>query len=46
VAYFGKPDREALVGAIPELVRDGEHVKYGGTMTAWEYNQSRLLQTY
>ncbi|KAL2847613.1 hypothetical protein BJX68DRAFT_108509 [Aspergillus pseudodeflectus] len=46
VAYFGKPDREALVGAIPELVRDGEQVKYGGTMTAWEYNQSRLLQTY
>jgi hypothetical protein len=27
-------------------VRDGEQVKYGGTMTAWEYNQSRLLQTY
>ncbi|KAL2829325.1 hypothetical protein BJY01DRAFT_125202 [Aspergillus pseudoustus] len=46
VAYFGKPDREALVGAIPELVRDGEQIKYGGTMTAWEYNQSRLLQTY
>ncbi|KAL2802042.1 hypothetical protein BJX63DRAFT_136276 [Aspergillus granulosus] len=46
VAYFGKPDRDALVGAIPELVRDGEDVKYGGMMTAWEYNQSRLLQTY
>ncbi|KAL4978273.1 hypothetical protein BDW66DRAFT_130688 [Aspergillus desertorum] len=46
VAYFGKPDRLALVAAIPELVREGEEVRYEGGMTAWEYNQSRLLQTY
>ncbi|KAL5003009.1 hypothetical protein BDV10DRAFT_64972 [Aspergillus recurvatus] len=46
VAYFGKPDRRALVAAIPELMREGEEVRYKGGMTAWEYNQSRLLQTY
>ncbi|KAL4754400.1 hypothetical protein BDW72DRAFT_190261 [Aspergillus terricola var. indicus] len=46
VAYFGKPDRGALVAAIPELVEEGEEVRYEGGMTAWEYNQSRLLQTY
>ncbi|KAL6234344.1 hypothetical protein BDW75DRAFT_212508 [Aspergillus navahoensis] len=46
VAYFGKPDRAASVAAIPELLREGEEVRYEGGMTAWEYNQSRLLQTY
>lgn len=46
IAYFGKPDREALVAAIPELVGEGELLRYEGAMTAWEYNQSRLLQTY
>ncbi|KAL4986548.1 hypothetical protein BDW68DRAFT_124613 [Aspergillus falconensis] len=46
VAYFGKPDRGALVAAIPELMKDGEEIRYEGGMTAWEYNQSRLLQTY
>ncbi|KAL5341107.1 hypothetical protein BJX70DRAFT_74794 [Aspergillus crustosus] len=46
VAYFGKPDRDASVCAIPALVSKGEEVKYEGGMTAWEYNQSRLLQTY
>ncbi|KAL4784459.1 hypothetical protein BJX76DRAFT_327409 [Aspergillus varians] len=46
VAYFGKPDRDALVAAIPELVGEGEQRRYRGAMTAWEYNQSRLLQTY
>ncbi|KAL4882709.1 hypothetical protein BJY04DRAFT_38797 [Aspergillus karnatakaensis] len=46
VAYFGKPNREISVAAIPELLGKGEKVKYSGDMTAWEYNQSRLLQTY
>ncbi|KAL2870589.1 isopenicillin N synthase family dioxygenase [Aspergillus lucknowensis] len=46
IAYFGKPSREVSVAAIPELVEVGEEVKYTGAMTAWEYNQSRLLQTY
>ncbi|KAL4925963.1 uncharacterized protein BDV17DRAFT_163201 [Aspergillus undulatus] len=46
IAYFGKPDRDAMVSAIPELVGADEEVKYKGGMTAWEYNQSRLLQTY
>ncbi|KAL4947590.1 hypothetical protein BDW69DRAFT_178123 [Aspergillus filifer] len=46
IAYFGKPARDALVAAIPELVGVDEEVKYTGGMTAWEYNQSRLLQTY
>lgn len=46
IAYFGKPDRGALVAAIPELVGEGEQLRYEGAMTAWEYNQSRLLQTY
>lgn len=46
IAYFGKPDRAALVSAIPELVGEGEQLRYEGAMTAWEYNQSRLLQTY
>ncbi|KAL4921358.1 hypothetical protein BDW62DRAFT_197936 [Aspergillus aurantiobrunneus] len=46
IAYFGKPDRDALVAAIPELVGEGETLRYEGGMTAWEYNQSRLLQTY
>ncbi|KAL4966111.1 isopenicillin N synthase family dioxygenase [Aspergillus stella-maris] len=46
IAYFGKPERDALVAAIPELVGMNEEIKYTGGMTAWEYNQSRLLQTY
>ncbi|KAL4946440.1 hypothetical protein BDV06DRAFT_182576 [Aspergillus oleicola] len=46
IAYFGKPDRDSLVSAIPELVGTDEQVMYQGGMTAWEYNQSRLLQTY
>ncbi|KAL2816033.1 hypothetical protein BDW59DRAFT_12372 [Aspergillus cavernicola] len=46
VAYFGKPNRDVSVAAIPELLVEGEEVKYQGEMTAWEYNQSRLLQTY
>ncbi|KAL4862144.1 hypothetical protein BDV12DRAFT_49613 [Aspergillus spectabilis] len=46
VAYFGKPDRDVSVGAIRELVEEGKKAKYKGDMTAWEYNQSRLLQTY
>ncbi|KAL3477309.1 hypothetical protein BJX99DRAFT_246271 [Aspergillus californicus] len=46
IAYFGKPNRDVSVAAIPELMRAGEEVRYEGAMTAWEYNQSRLLQTY
>ncbi|KKK25311.1 hypothetical protein AOCH_003303 [Aspergillus ochraceoroseus] len=46
VAYFGKPNRDVLVGSIPALLKDDEEVRYQEDITAWQYNQSRLLQTY
>jgi isopenicillin N synthase-like dioxygenase len=45
VAYFGKPDRHALVRSLPEVAQ-GQPLRYTETMTAWEFNQARLLQTY
>ncbi|EAU30235.1 conserved hypothetical protein [Aspergillus terreus NIH2624] len=46
IAYFGKPSRDASVRTLPALLRRDEEAKYGEEMTAWQYNQSRLLQTY
>ncbi|KAH7250858.1 hypothetical protein BKA59DRAFT_491486 [Fusarium tricinctum] len=47
VAYFGKPDRQASVCSLPEfLLGEGDVPKFTEPMTAWEYNQSRLLHTY
>ena len=45
VAYFGKPDRHELVRSLPEAAQ-GEPLRYTEVMTAWEFNQKRLLQTY
>ncbi|KAL4910009.1 hypothetical protein BDW74DRAFT_46680 [Aspergillus multicolor] len=46
VAYFGKPSRDVLVRTLTRLLRPNEEAKYCEEMTAWQYNQSRLLQTY
>lgn len=47
VAYFGKPDRQASVCSLPEFLQgEGDLPKFTEPMTAWEYNQSRLLHTY
>ena len=46
VAYFGKPNRETLVSTMPEFVSRGAHPKYVEKLTAWEYNQVKLLKTY
>lgn len=45
VAYFGKPDRHVLVQSLPEIAQN-RSLKYTEAMTAWEFNQARLLQTY
>ncbi|PHH72421.1 hypothetical protein CDD82_5987 [Ophiocordyceps australis] len=45
VAYFGKPNRLQNVGVLPIFVREGETAKYGD-ITAWEYNQEKLILTY
>lgn len=45
VAYFGKPNRDESVGVLPDFLKEGSPAKYA-PMTAWEYNQSKLLRTY
>ncbi|KAM4057406.1 2OG-Fe(II) oxygenase superfamily protein [Hirsutella rhossiliensis] len=45
IAYFGKPSRAQPVGSRRELLRDGEEPRYEN-MTAWEYNQEKLVRTY
>ncbi|PHH65596.1 hypothetical protein CDD81_2031 [Ophiocordyceps australis] len=45
VAYFGKPNRLQNVGTLPIFVRDGETPKYEN-ISAWEYNQEKLILTY
>ncbi|KAG8416316.1 hypothetical protein J3458_006909 [Metarhizium acridum] len=45
VAYFGKPNRSQVVGALPELLPEGVKSKYSN-ITAWEYNQEKLTLTY
>ncbi|RDW90309.1 uncharacterized protein DSM5745_02084 [Aspergillus mulundensis] len=46
IAYFGKPSRDVSVGTLTTILRPNEDAKYCEEMTAWQYNQSRLLQTY
>ncbi|KAB8233740.1 hypothetical protein ETB97_008327 [Aspergillus alliaceus] len=46
IAYFGKPSRDVSVRTLSALLRANEEAKYREEMTAWQYNQSRLLQTY
>lgn len=45
IAYFGKPNRSQPVGTLRELLRDGENPRYEG-ITAWDYNQEKLVLTY
>lgn len=45
IAYFGKPSRSQHVGSLPVLLQNGEKPKYKD-ITAWEYNQEKLLLTY
>ena len=45
VAYFGKPNREQSVGTLRELLREGESPKYED-ISAWQYNQEKLILTY
>lgn len=45
VAYVGKPNRSQAVGSLPEFMKHGSITKYSN-VTAWEYNQQKLLRTY
>ncbi|CAH0052396.1 unnamed protein product [Clonostachys solani] len=45
VAYFAKPNRTQTVGPLPEFLKEGEVAKYDN-ITAWQYNQLKLLRTY
>ncbi|KAI9148327.1 2-oxoglutarate-Fe(II) type oxidoreductase ppzD [Paramyrothecium foliicola] len=45
VAYFAKPNRTQSVGPLPQFVKDGQKPKYTD-ITAWEYNQEKLVLTY
>jgi isopenicillin N synthase-like dioxygenase len=45
VAYFAKPNRDQSVGPLPEFVPAGEKPLYDD-ISAWEYNQQKLLLTY
>ncbi|KAI4263864.1 MAG: hypothetical protein L6R42_001011 [Xanthoria sp. 1 TBL-2021] len=45
IAYFGKPNRSQLVGTLSELLKDGDKPRYEN-ITAWEYNQEKLVLTY
>ncbi|KAL9002058.1 MAG: hypothetical protein Q9188_004992 [Gyalolechia gomerana] len=45
IAYFGKPNRSQAVGTLRELLREGEKPRYED-ITAWEYNQEKLVLTY
>lgn len=46
IAYFGKPSRDETVRTLMALLRPGEQAKYTEEITAWQFNQLRLLQTY
>lgn len=46
VAYFAKPNRTQPVGSLRDLIRPGSPVRYSEDMTAWEYNQAKLVRTY
>lgn len=46
VAYFGKPDRDVLVDTLPEFVRPATESEYNDGLTAFEYNQLKLVRTY
>lgn len=45
IAYFAKPNRTQSVGTLKEFVLQGNPAKYD-KMTAWEYNQAKLVRTY
>jgi isopenicillin N synthase-like dioxygenase len=45
IAFFGKPNRDVSVAALPQFVSDGMPSRYQ-QMTAGEYNQAKLLRTY
>ncbi|KAF4629218.1 hypothetical protein G7Y89_g8931 [Cudoniella acicularis] len=45
IAFFGKPNRDVSVAALPEFVSDRRPSRYEH-MTAGEYNQAKLLRTY
>lgn len=40
IVYFGKPNRDAIVGAMPEFV-DQDHSSKYDNVTAWEYIQDK-----
>ncbi|KAE8137456.1 hypothetical protein BDV38DRAFT_246801 [Aspergillus pseudotamarii] len=45
VAYFGKPSRAESVGPLEQFISNESPAKYEH-LSAWEYNQSKLLRTY
>jgi isopenicillin N synthase-like dioxygenase len=45
IAFFGKPTRSQPVGSLRALLKDGEKPRYDD-ITAWEYNQEKLVLTY
>lgn len=45
IAYFAKPNREQTVGPLEACLAEGEKPKYDH-VSAWEYNQRKLLLTY
>ncbi|KAE8377947.1 hypothetical protein BDV26DRAFT_281441 [Aspergillus bertholletiae] len=45
VAYFGKPSRAESVGTLEQFISNESPAKYDH-LSAWEYNQSKLLRTY
>lgn len=45
IAFFGKPNRSALLSPHPLFVNNGRPCKYQST-TAGEYNQTRLVKVY
>ncbi|TQS32450.1 hypothetical protein Golomagni_07229 [Golovinomyces magnicellulatus] len=45
IAYFAKPNRTQSVATLPEFVKPGQKVLYDD-ISAWEYNQRKLLLTY
>ena len=46
IAYFGKPNRNELVNSLPCFLSQRSGGRYHDDLTAWQYNQSKLLQTY
>ena len=45
IAYFAKPNRTQSVATLPEFIKPGQKALYDD-ISAWEYNQRKLLLTY